>query len=321
MEEVQIKIECISSCPICGCENLKKWCNGIDRIYKSTNKFVYSKCLNCAVIFQSLRPIEQEVHKVYPMEYAPYQAKLIKDKDRNAFQRFFYSLGIRIVGQTKFQKDISQIYEHIDNTSTVLDFGCGAGKFLNKISKKGCKTIGADFSVDSVNQVRENGHEGYISDDSFFESIGTNQIDVIRMNHVVEHLYNPKDSLSKLRNLLKKDGKIHIAVPNPSGVSAKLFNSYWYGLECPRHIILYAPVNLTDLLIDCGFSNVTVYHEPQSKDMIRSVGYILADFGLIKDSQVENLINSSFLQFVFSVPNRIAKIIRKTDRFHILAVR
>ena len=38
--------------------------------------------------------------------------------------------------------------------------------------------------------------------------------DTIVMSHVFEHLYNPSDALEKIKNLLTKDGKFIISIPN-----------------------------------------------------------------------------------------------------------
>ena len=49
--------------------------------------------------------------------------------------------------------------------------------------------------------------------DSFF--------DIIIFRHVLEHLLNPKIALQKLKNLLRKDGVIYLAVPNAEYPSKK----------------------------------------------------------------------------------------------------
>lgn len=322
IENKAIKTETLSACPICSSTHIKFWCRGKDRLYANRNEtFVYSKCRKCNIVFQSTRPTENEVFKAYTSDYSPYHGIKTPARKTTILSKAVSRISNQLVGQATFQKSVKNIFAPLGEGDCVLDFGCGAGKFLDSMARRGCRTVGIDFSPQAIDTVRANGHSAYLADENLWDALKDIQFDFVRMNHVVEHLYNPLYIFRMVLSRMKSGGILHIAVPNPNGCTARLFKSMWYGLECPRHIILYPPENLSGLLSKAGFASVKVLHEPQSKDNIRSWGYALNELGLPKQLDVENMIYSATLQLISAIPCRIASRIGMADRFHIHAVK
>src|SRR5690606_22540882 len=77
--------------------------------------------------------------------------------------------------------------------------------------------------------------------------------DVITLNHVLEHLSEPYESLSKIKILLKKEGLLIVGVPNSRSLAHFLFKENWYQLDTPRHMINYSDRNLAYVLKKAGF--------------------------------------------------------------------
>lgn len=326
------KCEELNACPVCNSENVKFWSQASDLLTQSSDQiFAYTECLNCKCLYMSTRPIEADVSFFYSGDYHPYQSQLTPPTDRNSF---FSSLKKRaspfVSGLRRFlskfkvesalDKKVSLFYSQLNAKKVFVDFGCGAGKYLNKMRTSGCKTIGVDFSPIAINVVTENHHEGYLVSD-FWQKINDESIDLVRMNHVVEHLYTPKETLKKIALKIKKGGALHIAVPNPAGISSKLFGRNWHGLDCPRHVILYPPASLVELLREFGFNQFEVVHESITKDFIRSLGYFFARFGLIPLNKVNDLMYSKVLNFIFYIPLKITSVMGAGDRFHIFCVK
>ena len=57
----------------------------------------------------------------------------------------------------------------------------------------------------------------------------------------------------KIFNLLKPRGEVIIITPNFDSVAAKLFGTYWFALDTPRHLFLFTPKLLSRLLTEIGF--------------------------------------------------------------------
>jgi len=326
------KCEELHSCPVCHSKNVKFWSQARDLLTQSSDQvFAYTQCLNCKCLYMSTRPIEADVSFFYSDEYHPYQSHLIAASDRKLFSntlkkfiRPFASrlkrLISRIAVKSSLEKRVACFYSQLSEQKVFVDFGCGAGKYLNKMRSSGCKTIGVDFSPIAIGAITENQHEGYLVSD-FWQKIHNESIDLVRMNHVVEHLYTPKDTLENISLKIKKGGGLHIAVPNPAGISSTIFGRNWHGLDCPRHVILYPPNSLVSLLKDIGFNQFEIVHESINKDFVRSLGYFLANFGLLELSKVNDLMYSRSLSFLFWLPLKMASVMGVGDRYHIFCVK
>lgn len=337
-----VETEEISACPNCSNKKLEIWCRAYDRLHKSSQQeFIYSRCKKCNLIFLSVRPIETEIYKFYPENYAPYQGtsnhKLKKVTNlsngcspsnlqrnryiREVFKSLFniYKASFINIFSDSFIKDVQDFYQPKREAAKLLDFGCGSAQFLNEARKQGWDTFGMDFSEQAVEQASQNGHKAFLVSPTVWNEIEDESLDFVRMNHVLEHLYHPKQVLTAIGRKMKPGAVLHIAVPNPYGISSQIFRSQWWGLECPRHIMLYSPQVLKNFLIQLGFSNFKFFHESITKDFARSLGYFLYDRGCISSHEVEAMMQHKLLGVQLYLPMKFAAISKAADRFHIFA--
>jgi SAM-dependent methyltransferase len=229
-------------------------------------------------------------------------------------------LADQIVGVARFRQKIAEVEKHLANSKLMLDFGCGSGKYLDRAKKFGCLTLGMDFSSQALEQVRSRGHKALPVDDEAWDSLGAGKIGFVRMNHVIEHLYQPKQTLKKIFLAMAPDAVLHLSTPNPTGPSATKYRAAWWGLECPRHIVLLTPERTVALLEEAGFCQMEVLHEPLTKDIVRSWAYTRVDRGAIANDIVEGLAEDGLLNLWFSLA--IISEIRRgrgSDRYHVIA--
>jgi len=337
-----VETEEISACPNCRNKKLEIWCRAYDRLHKSSQQeFIYSRCRECNLVFLSVRPLEAEIYKFYPENYGPYQGTLNQQlqKDTNLSsersvgdrQRYQYITGIfknsfniakvslRNLFFDNFTREFQEFYKPKGKAAKLLDFGCGSAQFLNEARKQGWETFGMDFSEQAVEQASQNGHKAFQVSPTAWNEIEDESLDFVRMNHVLEHLYHPREVLAMIRQKMKSGAVLHIAVPNPYGISSQIFRSQWWGLECPRHIMLYSPEVLKNFLTQLGFSSFKVLHESITKDFARSLGYLLYDQGRIDPDEVEAMIKQKPLATRLYIPAKLAAICKVADRFHIFA--
>ncbi len=337
-DKFQLKVKNIDYCPLCQSKKIKLWRKAYDRLCKITNqKFIYSQCKQCGVFFLSIRPLQEEVYKLYPQDYTPYQSNskqvkktedcLVSDPKENLIPKLKNKIIYKIreknlLFNDKFpnylDRELLKLYQPPQQNSTLLDFGCGSNNFLDKAKKLGWNGIGIDFSDNVISQVRNSGYKCFLMSDNVWDEIEDESLDFVRMSHVLEHLYQPKEILSKIKEKLKPKGKIHIIVPNPLGISAKLFRSYWYSLDCPRHTMLFSPKVLCNLLKQVGFrSEPIILPEMLNKDFIRSYGYFMHSLGFLKSDELDKIADSRDLSIIFHIPIRIISFWGFFDRFHV----
>jgi SAM-dependent methyltransferase len=265
-------MEDLDRCPICGSTDVKHYASRPDEglIYS----LQYERCRNCEVVYLSRRVKEGHVAILYPDDYAPYTPIVSAPPQRTGIRKLLSTLRRRVLLRARYglYRNLEQFY-WMERRGRLLDFGCGSSAFLDTARDRGWATVGSDFSPNVVERVADAGHEAYLVDD-LWANVPDGSIDAIRMNHVLEHLYEPKATLERLIAKLTTEGRIHIAVPNPRGVSARIFSDAWIRLEA-RHVILYPPEFVTRLLEEAGVSRVQVVHEPTTKDLLGSLDHRL----------------------------------------------
>lgn len=337
MTPVVVETEKLHSCPNCGSEKITSWCHGRDRLHRLSDQvFHYSRCHGCGVAFMSVRPVEYEASKFYPQHYGPYHPDIsLKDKPHydkldqvshrppkgvmSLIHRLLNAADYRL---SKFLRDkvpgtLERYYQPNMKGQRLLDFGCGSELFLNRARDLGWHTIGIDFSTTTVERVANHGHEALLMSPDVWEGIEDESLDFVRLSHVLEHLYQPRDTLTTLRQKMKPGAILHIAVPNPQCLTARIFGSRWYALDCPRHIIVYPPKSLMKLLSELGFSGEEVMHDVITKDFARSLGYLLFDRGWIAHKNVEDMMYRPILESLLRLPARMASALSLADRYHV----
>jgi 2-polyprenyl-3-methyl-5-hydroxy-6-metoxy-1,4-benzoquinol methylase len=325
--------EIIDHCPNCQSDKLSIWSRGTDILHRITSQeFVYSECSACHLVFQSTRPQEKEIAGFYPTDYDPYTGEISNTETANTILKvgyrkvqFFRKLNQyldKFFKNSCYQK-IDEYYTPKNSGMTLLDFGCGSDSFLNKAKAKNWNTIGMDFIEQPLLSVKGSGHRAVLySSENAWNEIEDGSIDMIRVNHVLEHLYHPQEVLKNLFKKLKKGGILHIAIPNPSGIAASKYKNNWRGLDCPRHIMLYPPELLKDILATkVGFSFVDILFEEITKDYARSMGYKLLEQKKIQYEHVEKLMNHAELAAVLHWRAKLASLMKKSDRFHVFATK
>jgi SAM-dependent methyltransferase len=115
------------------------------------------------------------------------------------------------------------------------------------------------------------GAEVFVGDavDSPFPANG---FDVITCFDVLEHVYEPRQVLMKVLEWLKPGGIFYIVVPNIDSWESRIFGSYWYGLELPRHLSHFSPRSLRYLTGSLGFEETSLI--TRTSYVERSMGYI-----------------------------------------------
>jgi 2-polyprenyl-3-methyl-5-hydroxy-6-metoxy-1,4-benzoquinol methylase len=330
--------ETVESCPNCGGTDRRFWRKSYDRLYRvSRQEFIYSSCTRCGVVFLSSRPFERDAPKFYPIDYAPYQPAPASaasndpsgvSETKPTFQSVRKALRKVVEGLNKttvrfspdtLGEEIQIFYRPERAGARLLDFGCGTDSFLNQARAQGWETLGMDVSPQAIEQLRRSGHQGFLISPSVWGEIPDESIDLVRMNHVLEHLYNPAATLALVRSKMRPGARLHIALPNPRSVSARLFRSRWFSLECPRHVVLYSPAALEKFVRGAGFSETQLRYETITKDFSRSLGYLLHDFGIIEHKEIMGMMHRPLLAELLYTPARIAACSGAADRFHLFA--
>jgi 2-polyprenyl-3-methyl-5-hydroxy-6-metoxy-1,4-benzoquinol methylase len=130
----------------------------------------------------------------------------ITDKTVNLFNRKILRFGIY---------EHNKILELINSSKkdVVVDYGCNTGYLSEMIlDKYHSKVISADINKDALLICKEKNLKTELINKAFFKKYNS-KIDIVLCSHVLEHTKKPDLVLNKLFNLLKKNGKLVLVVP------------------------------------------------------------------------------------------------------------
>jgi 2-polyprenyl-3-methyl-5-hydroxy-6-metoxy-1,4-benzoquinol methylase len=155
------------------------------------------------------------------------------------------------------QNEYKGVLHHLDKITTrkgtLLDFGCGKGKFGSLAQEDGWLVKAVETSPDRAAYARTvyglDVHTEFYSSGSIFHM----QFDALTLFHVLEHLPRPRPILQELiKNNVAKKGIVVIEVPNVNSWQSQLARDKWIHLDVPRHIHHFTPENLEKFVLELG---------------------------------------------------------------------
>lgn len=141
----------------------------------------------------------------------------------------------------------------------VLDVGCGRGVVLGSLADRGLEVHGTDISEAAVQGADQRAKIRIVprlADASYPNGF----FDRVILWHVLEHLPDPRETLTEIHRVLKPGGRVVVAVPNFSSLQARWAGPAWFHLDLPRHLFHFPVESLRCLLTDCGFDVLSTHH-------------------------------------------------------------
>lgn len=285
---VKIKKETVNCC-ICNSHDSVIISHGKDFEYDTvTDNFTFHKCSNCNHTFLNPRPSSKSLQIIYPKCYGNYCNS----------QKFSLAFTVKSYIESNFTKKLFQIG---NPPTSILDVGCGDGRFLQTIRKhirRNCILEGLEISEDASKNAKQAGFKVY---DESIEKINLtpSSYDYIFMIQVLEHLHEPIESIKKIYTALKNGGILIIETPDTDCLDFKIFSKrYWGGFHYPRHFNLFNKKNLCHILVKCGFKIINKKNKLQPVHWIWSFHHVLEEkFGKNIFSNSFNIKNSFWIVF------------------------
>lgn len=299
-----------SYCPVCQDLKIEVWATAKDYEYFSLDDlFTYYTCKNCDSIFLDPLPIEY-LKKIYPSNYYSFAKP-----SKNIVARLKLWLDKRF-----FKKILNEIPGESIN---VLDIGGGTGWLLDLIRKMDPRirlTQIVDIDSKAGELAKKNDHEYF---EGTIEEFETNtKFDLILMLNLIEHVADPLAVLQKCETLLNPRGKIALKTPNTKSLDARIFRkSYWGGLHCPRHWIIFSPKSFKILISKTSLKIAKIEYTQGAAFWAFSIISLLSRKNLIETSATKPIIYHwlfSPLSACFAIFDFIRRPFSRTSQLFII---
>jgi 2-polyprenyl-3-methyl-5-hydroxy-6-metoxy-1,4-benzoquinol methylase len=142
--------------------------------------------------------------------------------------------------------------------ASILDVGAGSGAAVAALRQQGFDAWGVEPSPTAVEIAHAAGRTTVVQGTLEDAKLGDRPWDVVRFNHVLEHVPSPHATLLRVRQILSPRGHVVIVVPNFGGAGRRLFGASWDGLELPRHLHHFTPATIERTCAAAGLRLRTV---------------------------------------------------------------
>lgn len=277
-KSVQGHIEECTQCSICDSTGGDVYVGLRDQLYGTPGEWKVTQCSNddCALAWLNPKIEKESLASLYTHYYThggdtefpssleePGPAKRMLDGIR------------RLSGLDRARKKADLMYlSHLD-PGRVLEVGCGDGMRLTLLSEHGWIPEGQDVDATAVENSRKSTgltvHLGEI------DTIGLehNGYDAVVMNHVLEHVPDPRSLLVECKQLLRPDGKLVVVVPNFSGRGRSIFGPAWVGIDPPRHLYHFSPPSLKRLASLAGLPGAKIFTSAAKAEFFALSSYMI----------------------------------------------
>jgi 2-polyprenyl-3-methyl-5-hydroxy-6-metoxy-1,4-benzoquinol methylase len=246
----------IRICPLCGDPQISEFMTAPDRFHLRHEQYTLLRCSACSCVWLETPPKPEEMARHYSKDY-----------------HNIITTNAERTGAIRWQTHREIIAQH-KQEGNILDVGCSSGSFLASMNNGKWKLYGIEMDGLMAEKARSNsGAEVFIGDlmDAPFPP---NSFDVITAFDVLEHVYEPQEFLERVLYLLRPGGIFFAKLPNINSWEARLFGTYWYGLELPRHLYHFSPPSMKRLVANLNVRESYITANGQGAHFGHSVRYV-----------------------------------------------
>jgi 2-polyprenyl-3-methyl-5-hydroxy-6-metoxy-1,4-benzoquinol methylase len=252
----------MTKCPACLNPRVEQFCIVQDRVLPCPGEqWQILRCEECGLGRTNPHPPLDRLGSYYPSGYHGDVQKTLEE----------YLSG-KLVRSRSWKNETSKVHlvEKFIQGGTILDVGCGDGKFLWALDSQRWKRVGVDCGAETLRLVQEKMPAlRLVSGDLFCADLAEGSFDVLTFWHALEHMPDPAAILVRASKLLRPGGWMFISLPNLDSLQADLFRSCWYPFDdVPRHLYHFTKRSLgllisqaqMDVRANLFFSHQVSYH-------------------------------------------------------------
>lgn len=296
-------LEVLGACPVCGAKRRRLLHEGLtdDAFRCAPGKWTLWRCDVCTNAYLDPRPDVETIGMAYRSYYTHAGEAARDDFSALGFLRKLRRLAsngytnqrygtkyspsspclglvLGLFPRARLGLDVLHRWMPKPNDGAkLLDVGCGNGAFLRTAGNCGWNAHGADPDRNAIIEARKHAVDARVGGIEAYSDMQQEFL-AITFNHSIEHVHQPVLVIRAAAALLKDKGILYMETPNIDSFWRAWFGRHWRGLEVPRHLVIFSPKGIAELLADEGFSDI---------EFIRRTGVAAVMFrasSLIKES-------------------------------------
>ena len=195
-------------CPICGCEKghiIYKLCDNMKIMgvsFPETPAYVVG-CDRCGLVYTDTEASQQD----FLLYYA-----------NGAVAPKYYEMFDKDETDEYYEHLLEVIKPYITANSSILDVAGSWGELAKFLYNKGYRLItDVDVNKNCLGYAKENGINSVLADSTNMVRVEDRSIDLVILNHTLEHILDVSNTMSEINRVLKDDGHLFIEIPDAEG--------------------------------------------------------------------------------------------------------
>ena len=170
------------------------------------------------------------------------------DSERNFFEKTY-----QFIKRISLERKLKLINAYTFKDKTLLDIGCGTGDFLRIAQENKWDVTGIEPNQ-KAREIANKKINGQVFNIDSLTEFQNGSFQIITLWHVLEHVYDLQNHIKTIKDLLKKDGAIIVAVPNYKSFDANYYKEFWAAYDAPRHLWHFSQESIKKLFGEIDMS-------------------------------------------------------------------
>ncbi len=263
-------------CKACGSRRFRFLFKNRDRMHSLGGPFNFYRCCSCGLAVYRPALGASDLSAYYPKDYYSYEASETCGAPAKKGKSYYLRHPFRAANALFYSKILGQNRD-ADFTAgqSVMDVGCGDGRYLLEVNKAGCRLTGVDIDADALARLTRRRPDVRTHCGNLWEAgFEGGSFDHIHLSHVVEHVEEADKLLAETARLLKDGGEIRLQIPNTASLTRFLFGRFWIHWDAPRHIYGFSKSNFTRFCEAAGLEVSAVRTLENSFSLLGSLFYV-----------------------------------------------
>jgi SAM-dependent methyltransferase len=254
-------------CPTCLATRWQvTWENPVDYEYAvvPARKFRFLTCDECGSEWLDPRPDGPELISFYPPGYHAYH------DDHGRVASALVAMRARL--RARQYRTLLPASE-----GWLFDVGAGDCRHFAELGRLGFSFAGVEINAAMAERARQQGYDvesGTLEEMDLTRHLG--RYDIVSMNHVLEHVLDPREVVRRAWSILKPGGHLIGQLPTRTSWEYPFFGSTWAGYHYPRHTQIFSRPALVRLFEDAGFIGVRLKSAPHVQTALSTQNWLVS---------------------------------------------